>query len=283
MLSNRPVTFLFWNLGKKDLAEAVVAAVAEHGVDILILAEAEALSIGQCIVGLNRKSTSTYQGQVTGSNRLTVISRLDGAHLQHIATLDPSRDSRWAFHKLLRPGKDPVLIVSVHLRSKLAASENDQYARVRRLSEEIVRVETTEKTTHTVVVGDFNMDPFEIGMQACDGMHALLSKHEIAVRRGSRIHDTRSYRMFFNPAWRLHGEQIAGPPGSYHYAGDGVLVQYWHLFDQVLVRPELIEDLSGTDIRVLDAAGGESLLDHAGRPDRTRFSDHLPLLFRLRI
>ncbi len=127
------------------------------------------------------------------------------------------------------------------------------------------------------------MDPFEIGMQACDGMHALLSKQEIAARRGSRVHDTRSYSMFFNPAWRLHGEQSGGPPGSYYFAGDGVLVQYWHLFDQVLVRPTLIDDLMASDLRVLDAVAGKSLLDGSGRPDRSRFSDHLPLLFRLRI
>jgi len=252
-------------------------------VDILILAEAEAFSIGQCIVGLNQTSLAKYQGQETGSNRLTIISRFEGAHLQHIAAPGPPRDSRWAFHKLLRPGLDPALIVSVHLRSKLSASENDQYARVRRLSEEIVRLETTEKTTRTVVVGDFNMDPFDVGMQACDGMHALLSKQEIAVHRGARIHDTRSYRMFFNPAWRLHGEQSDGPPGSYYFRGDGVLVQYWHLFDQVLVRPALVDGLSVSGVRILDAVAGGSLLDSSGRPDRIRFSDHLPLLFHLRI
>ncbi|MBI2808325.1 MAG: hypothetical protein HYX68_25335 [Planctomycetes bacterium] len=53
------------------------------------------------------------------------------------------------------------------------------------------------------------------------------------------------------------------------------------MFDQVLVRPELMDRLD--DLRILDSDGEVSFLNHAGRPDRNTASDHLPILFRLRI
>ena len=280
---NRPVTFLFWNLGRKDLTGAVVAAVAEYGVDILILAEAEGLSVKGCLFTLNRDAGHKYFCPASGSKRLTVLTKFDSAFMQHVATGEPASTARWTFHRLHLPHCHAVIVASVHLRSKVRAGEADQYKRARRLSEEILRLEAIERSTRTLVVGDFNMDPFEPGMQACDGLHALLSRVEISQRRGSRRDDATDYRMFFNPGWRLHGEQVSGPPGSYYYAGDGTVVQYWHLFDQVLIRPALLDGFSNSAIRILDSIAGEPLLDSAGRPDTARFSDHLPLLFRLEI
>ncbi len=54
---------------------------------------------------------------------------------------------------------------------------------------------------------------------------------------------------------------------------------FWNMYDQVLVRPALIDHLS--EVRILDHDGTESLLTPGGLPGRADGSDHLPLLFRL--
>lgn len=74
------------------------------------------------------------------------------------------------------------------------------------------------------------------------------------------------------------GDRSPGPPGSYFRGHGGHVEYFWHLFDQVLVRPELMDAL--TDVRILDACAGRALVRPSGRPDK-RVSDHLPLLFRL--
>ena len=54
---------------------------------------------------------------------------------------------------------------------------------------------------------------------------------------------------------------------------------YWNMFDQVLLRPGLMDSL--TELRILDGDGQASLLSERGRPRSATASDHLPILFRL--
>ena len=53
----------------------------------------------------------------------------------------------------------------------------------------------------------------------------------------------------------------------------------WEMFDQVLLRPSLMDGLE--DLRILDHDGVESLLTKNGLPDSENGSDHLLILFRL--
>ena len=167
----------------------------------------------------------------------------------------------------------------MHLRSKLYANSGDQYGLVRNLSHAILRHEAEEGHRRTIVIGDFNMDPFEEAMLACDGLHALMSRREIAVRRGQRRWGDGDYEMFFNPMWQHFGDQNGRPAGSYYFSKGGLATQYWHMFDQVIIRPALLDGFDDEGVSVIADIPGISLLDLRGRP---RFSDHLPLLFRLR-
>jgi hypothetical protein len=56
---------------------------------------------------------------------------------------------------------------------------------------------------------------------------------------------------------------------------------FWHLYDQVLLRPVLMDGLR--ELKILDAEGSTSLLGGQGYPNRAVGSDHLPILFRLEL
>jgi hypothetical protein len=277
---NRPVTFLFWNLGRKDLTDAVVAAVAEYGVDILILAEARRTPPAEVLVSLNRNVAPEFQMPLSGSNWLTIHTRFDRSYVSSCPSQPIDRDERWSVWRLHLPGRDPILLAGVHLLSKIHAAGEDQYAKARRLHDVLLVSEKAAGHARTMVVGDFNMDPFEPGVQACDSLHGVLSMREIAARGGTRIWDRQARPMFYNPMWRHHGDREGTPPGTYYYAGSGVSVQYWHLFDQVLLRPALMNCFLPGETRIVHSINGTSLLDAHGRPDTVRYSDHLPLLFR---
>ena len=57
----------------------------------------------------------------------------------------------------------------------------------------------------------------------------------------------------------------------------------WHLFDQVLVSPAMVEHFRVPSLRVLDRIGDRPLVTDAGRPKKSDLSDHLPLYFELTV
>lgn len=127
-------------------------------------------------------------------------------------------------------------------------------------------------------MGDFNTDPFEHGFVATDGLHAVMSK-AIAERRTRRVSGI-DFELFYNPMWSSFGDAGDTPCGTYYYEKAEHVNYFWHIFDQVLLRPSLLGGFSD-EVRVLTMAGSTPLLDGSGRPDRQNASDHLPILFNL--
>jgi hypothetical protein len=56
---------------------------------------------------------------------------------------------------------------------------------------------------------------------------------------------------------------------------------FWHIYDQVMLRPSLMDGLR--ELRILDTEGTTSLLGGQGYPNPGVGSDHLPILFRLEL
>jgi len=53
------------------------------------------------------------------------------------------------------------------------------------------------------------------------------------------------------------------------------------MFDQVMVRPELLSSFRNQDLKILTNVDEQSLLNASGFPNRSLGSDHLPVLFRI--
>ena len=147
------------------------------------------------------------------------------------------------------------------------------------------QIEEAEKLVghrQTVIVGDLNMNPFDPGVIASDCFHGVMDKK--IAKRGRRKVDGQDREFFYNPMWSLLGDESMGPPGTYYYdASSRPLNYYWHMFDQVLLRPELVPLFPSDDLRILTDAGSDSLMKSRGIPDSRGASDHFPLLFRLNI
>ena len=55
-------------------------------------------------------------------------------------------------------------------------------------------------------------------------------------------------------------------------------VYFWNILDQVLIRPDLLENFDAKNLQVPDAVGDISFLKK-GLPDKDFISDHLPIIF----
>jgi hypothetical protein len=268
-------TFLFWNLNRQPLQHLVSALASDHDVDVLILAECQ-IGIADLLDSINAGRRMKYDTTFSPSPRLVMLTLFPDTSIEPI--LDQGGVSIRRIHPPL--GVD-IILVAVHLSSKLYQDSGDQALAATRLPKLIERTEEQAGHTRTVVVGDFNMNPFEAGLVGADTLHAVMDR-AVAVKGFRIVGEERKY-FFYNPMWSCFGDRSSGPSGSYFYRGSSQTTFFWNIFDQVLLRPELLPRFKTEDIEIVTRAGAVSLLDANGIPDKVRASDHLPILLRLRL
>jgi len=149
----------------------------------------------------------------------------------------------------------------------------------RKLSRELRDVEETNGHCRTVFMGDVNIDPFHDGVVLPEGLNATPDLR--VASRCTRTVDDVEYPFFYNPMWRLLGDDSGGPPGSFFWDSDETSI-YWHMLDQALLRPQLLDHWAMADLTIPTRAGTIPLVTASGRPQRASASDHLPLVLSLR-
>jgi hypothetical protein len=80
--------------------------------------------------------------------------------------------------------------------------------------------------------------------------------------------------------WNLYGDEPRGSaPATYYYRGSDPHELHWHMLDQVLIRPSLVNRFDVSALNIVTSVGSTELTGASGIPNRTRFSDHLPVVF----
>ena len=265
-------TFMFWNINKNNVIGDIVTACHDNSVDILILAESKIPEVS-LLQALNRRRRRTYLSPFNPSPRLSFFFRYpdDSVQLVH--------DGGGVSIRNITPpiGLD-VLLVAVHLPSKLHMNDSEQVIHSVRVSQEIDKAEARIGHENSLVMGDFNMNPFETGIVAADGFHAVMDR-QIALKEERTVQGEKR-KFFYNPMWSRLGDASVGPAGTYFYSG-GHVSYFWNSFDQVLLRPNLLQYFSPDQLTVLDSIGGKSLMSN--HKIDTSISDHLPILITLQI
>ncbi len=267
------MTFLFWNLNKKPL-ERLVADLAElHEVDALILAENE-IPTHVMLESLNRRDDFMFHQTHSQSEKIVIYTRFSGDFLQEVFD-----SPRLTIRRLRLPEREEVLLAAVHQPDKFHWRDDSQSQECGALALKILSVEKQEGHGRTVLVGDFNMNPFEAGMVSAIGLNAVMTR-ALAERQQRKVQD-REYPFFYNPMWGHFGDASEGPPGTYYNRRSEHVVYFWNMFDQVLIRPALLSIFRNEELKILSAIGERSLVTTRGVPDRSVGSDHLPILFSL--
>jgi hypothetical protein len=272
-----PVGFLFWNLNKKSLQNSIANLAFMHDIDVIMLAEC-AIPPEILLEALNRDEKRGYYFYVEqlGCTKIQIFTRFSKDFIT------PAFDEldRMTIRRLQLPGQTEILLAIAHFPGKPHFAETDQLSESFRFVEEIVKTEARENHSRTVVVGDLNMEPFDDGMVTANAFHGTMCR-KVAGKR-SRIVQDREYQFFYNPMWNLLGDDSNGPPGTYYYHKAAPKTLFWHMFDQVLIRPDLIDRFPVTDLKILTGDGQTSFLKN-GFPDKAVASDHLPIVFRLNL
>jgi endonuclease/exonuclease/phosphatase family metal-dependent hydrolase len=299
------LTFVFWNLGgptaePPGLADGkrirrvhqAVANLARHQqVDVMILAEFPGTTedlLMELNAGNSHANITGFRNPNPRSQceRIVILTRFPVKYLPPI-----QEGIHHTARRLCLPKRRELLLVALHLPSKLFRSEHSQALDMPWISSLIRGLERAYGHENTVLVGDFNMNPFEPGMIGAKGLNATMTR-DIAHRE-ERTVDAERCPFFYNPMWghfgdASHEEHPPGsnehePPGTCYFPAKEAHWYYWNMFDQVLLRPGLLPCFRNRDLRIVVSDGTQSLLTERGLPNRALFSDHLPILFRLDI
>jgi len=279
------INILFWNINKKSGFEQTLADIVKsESIDILILAEAMNVDIQkmEALSGLTHSDVVMSQDSIALTPKL--FSNNNGFKVEHYNTYPNTK--RMIFYFLEISGRKPILLTALHMRSKLMRDKETQIGEASKHGSYISQVE--DNLRRTIVVGDFNVNPYELGMISPMGFNATSSK--MVAKQVKRKFMKDNYPFFYSPLWSSLGDieyssGINKLPGNYFFDNsDSVLLTYWNVIDNVLVRPELFSEFDFTSVRFIESSGQHTLVQKSGDSyhiDKVNYSDHLPLKFKI--
>ena len=246
------LTFLFWNLNEKPLQVLVAELADSHQVDILVLAECGTVS-PILLRELNSRPGLSFSPTFNPAEKIVIYTQFPPYWLTPVADED-GLSIRNLYHPVL---DQELLIVAAHLPSRFHRSEEELNQLATRLLPLIEDAEDSVGHSRTVIVGDLNMNPFDTGVASSEGLHGVMDRR--IAEQGSRKVNGRDRRLFYNPMWSRLGDESLGPPGTYFYSSSSSISHFWHTFDQVLVRPELLPNFRNEALKVITETNTRSL------------------------
>jgi exonuclease III len=268
----------FWNIDKKSFIGDLVDFAYLKSLDIMVLAECTLSSKLLERELSNAHSKKRFRSIKTTNPKFKILTTLD---TKFIKNHDRNFGGySWSINKFELPSITKFSLVSVHMPSKIHWDDTSQSLEAVNLMNSIRDYEL-KNGSNTILIGDFNMNPYEFGMTSSLGLHGLKDA-TLAKSQKKREIQGRFYDFFYNPMWNFLGDQKE-ISGTFFYRKAIHNNVMWNTFDQVLLRPSLLDyfDISGVEIST--TIGSKELINKKTRKLKDGLSDHLPILLTLKI
>lgn len=258
---------VFWNLYKNENSKHIRNLLLENDIDIAIFAEYKGLNLSKL-----KKDNPEYHvaDNIDGCNRLLFVYK------NGIKYTIRQEQYYYAIHSFI-VNNNHYIIVGLHLPSNMHSKADDRKEEISYIIDDVKNEEKKQKTSKTLIIGDFNANPFDSELILKNMFNAVLYK-EIIRKQEVVTHKRRKYKRFYNPMINYITE-VNQHYGTYYYA-NGIDALNWNCYDQVLVRKELIDNLS--DVRFCKSIDKCNLITKNGMPNK-RISDHLPLIIEVSV
>lgn len=261
---------VFWNVNRKALSGHIAEMAVATSADVVVLAE-----YGESAVTTRDRlacdvDSSFFIPSSISDQRFHCFCRVPDLDLTEVHC-----GMRMSVRRM-RLGAGEVLLALVHGVDIRNYDPETRQSFVQSLADEIRFVKSQQQNRRVIVLGDFNMNPFDRGMNLATGMNAMMTRSCAAP--GKRTFLGQQYDLYYNPMWNLFGDQTPGPAGTcYDTSSQGPFG--WSMLDQVIFDSTAVDIFRSVEI--LANAGSHTLTDARGRPDSVNASDHLPILVEL--
>ena len=258
---------LFWNThNNQDINTTLSELILENRASIVVLAEYAADM--DTLISLLSSHGLNMKQYINCCDRIKMMGCVDD--------VEPKMDTQ---HTTIQVINKDYILCGVHLNSQMY-SGNMGYREIliAQLIQDIQNVEKELKTENTMIVGDFNINPYDTSCIDARFFHGIPIFEE--TKRKERTIAGKSFKMFYNPMWNFLGD-FNEPYGTYYYNGNDSNSTYWNIYDQVIIRPMLKEKFVNESLKILTETETRYLLDKNGHPDKN-ISDHLPIIFEIK-
>jgi exonuclease III len=259
---------IFWNVNKKDLTSLVCSITKSTDADVVVLNE-NAVPSAKMLQALQENVSQDfyYPRVISSEKRFHCFCRNAELDLSEVHAL-----SRTSVRKL-NIGHHRVLLALVHGVDMRNYDPATRQSRAQSLADDMKLVKEQQETNKLILLGDFNINPYDTGMNLAAGLNAMMTKS--CVAKGLRRDGGKDYDFYYNPMWSLFGDNTDGPAGTiYNTSNQG---HYgWSMLDQVLINHSIVNLFD--DVKILTEAGPQSLMNEKGRPNSNIVSDHFPIL-----
>lgn len=259
---------------KSNINKCISEIIIEKSCDVIFLAEYPAEEILKLCNEVNVFSPQNYK-PLPSYGGCSHICGLISNRYKTINVLH--EDNRYAIFKI-GMATGILLIAAIHNVSKISADIFDQLGVLQRIRSDLIEQETKFKTKNSIIVGDFNINPFEEISVSSDSLFAIPYREE--VREATAIRQGVKKEKFFNPSWKFLSNQNA-PYATYYYNSSKSIDYYWNMFDQVIIRPQLIDAFDMDSFSIISETKTCQLMVN-GKPNKSMYSDHLPILFNIK-
>jgi endonuclease/exonuclease/phosphatase (EEP) superfamily protein YafD len=258
-------------VNKRDLTGPVCAIAKDLEADVIVLLENK-VSTKDTLHALRTKVSDNFVvPSVISDARFHCFCRESGLGLDELYSAPRISARRFCI------GGHDAMLVLVHGVDMRNYDTETRQSNAQSLANEVALIKEQYCTNRVILIGDFNMNPYERGMNLAAGLNAMMTK--ACVRAGKRTFLGQDYDYYYNPMWSLFGDNTEGPAGTvYDTSNQGPYG--WSMLDQVLFSHTIVPLFAG--VRIVTTAGSQSLMDSSGRPDSKMMSDHFPIMVALR-
>lgn len=270
------ITIAFWNTfgnnnSSKDVDSLIVKLIKENHVDVMVLCEYNK-DLKTLCSKLELDDIPFSSAKYYEEDRIRLLYSKNSIETP---TLIRNQD----FYSILRFPERKITVVGVHLSSNMYADDETRRCIAMQCMNDIEEYEQECGDTNTIVIGDFNSDPYEGTMLSVIGFHALpFQKKTERTRKVAH----QSKLPFYNPMWNLFGD-FCEPVGTYYMSTTKAADPMWHLYDQIIVRGVLARNIVKKSMKIIGEIGSIQLCTDYGIPDKDIASDHLPIVMSLEV
>ncbi|MDE5558541.1 MAG: endonuclease/exonuclease/phosphatase family protein [Ruminococcus sp.] len=142
---------VFWNLYKKENSNHIRNLLIENNIDIAVFAEYE---------GLNISRLKNDNPEYLIAENMDICDRLLFVYKNEIKHTIRQEQYYYAIHSFSINEK-LYIIVGLHLPSNTHSKSEDGKEEIPHLINDLIEIESKYKTENTLIIGDFNANPFD--------------------------------------------------------------------------------------------------------------------------